>query len=272
MFQLPSESLIAACFLLVLIAPCQPCPTNRTLNNLCKCEDSFSGVILICDGAGKNFDPLQIFKILSDNKLQLGIIQQLSVQNTSLKILPGRLFDGLYVKKLDLSNNLLENVSSTAFDGLENVLQILILANNSLSDVPFEALSKNNLQSLIQLDLSGNKIRDLDSDDQEFTGLPRLTDLNLSNNKICKMKRDLFTNVKDTLLTLNLGNNCLDEVPASALRGFRQLLALHVHNNLIEELGPLQFMNMPTLNLINLAKNRIKSIHPRIEYLLPLIS
>lgn len=59
-----------------------------------------------------------------------------------------------------------------------------------------------------------------------------------------------------------------------ALRGFRQLMALHIHNNQLRTLGSLSFMNLPILNLLNLASNRVDSIHrqaflnvPQLRYL-----
>lgn len=60
----------------------------------------------------------------------------------------------------------------------------------------------------------------------------------------------------------------------TAIRGFKQLMALHLHNNNINSLGALSFMNLPLINLLNLASNQISTIHkqtflnvPNLRYL-----
>lgn len=93
-----------------------------------------------------------------------------------------------------------------------------------MTEIP-DAISQNNLLSLVQLDLSGNQIGDLVADDDpKLINLPRLTDLSLARNKICKVRKDVFSDVKDSLQTLNLGGNCFNEVPAAAIRGFRLVM------------------------------------------------
>lgn len=229
------------------------CPVNRSVTVLCKCENSFNGILLDCTS------DLKTLQVLRDNKVQLGLIQQLVLQNGTLGSLTDRMFDGLFVKKLDLTNNEVENVSSRAFAGLENVLQILILRNNRLKSVPISSLA--DLNSLTQLDISENHIGDIVRDEDVLPNLPKLTDFNLSSNKICNLHKDVFENVKNSLQTLNLGDNCFSKIPAASIRGFKQLLALHFHKNRIRQLEPLQFMNLPFLNLINLADNHIVDIH-----------
>jgi Leucine-rich repeat (LRR) protein len=47
----------------------------------------------------------------------------------------------------------------------------------------------------------------------------------------------------------------------SALRGFRSLMALHLHGNQLAALDPLSFLNLPALSLLNLAGNRLHTVH-----------
>ena len=107
----------------------------------------------------------------------------------------------------------------------------------------------------------------------------QLLEINLSYNRISDVNKAFFDGVKNNINSINLGHNELTTVPASgecrsrrvkrettrarafaALRGFRQLMALHLHDNKIHTLDALSFMNLPVMSLLNLANNRIRTI------------
>ncbi|OUC46743.1 putative leucine Rich repeat-containing domain protein [Trichinella nativa] len=230
------------------------CPTDEQVLALCSCQSSSDGIVLDCS----NGDGLRTIDILRDNHAKLGLLLELKMRNCSIVELGERIFHGLYVKKLDLAENSIEQIDINAFDGLKNILQSLSLKNNSLREIPNKAL--NNMEALLQLDLSNNQIDNID-DNEQLINLPKLADLNLANNRICAVHKDAFDVVKHSLQTLNLASNCLDEVPASAIRGFKNLLALHLQRNRLTTLKPLQFVNLPYLNLLNLAYNQIHTVY-----------
>uniref|UniRef100_A0A914WNM6 Leucine-rich repeat-containing protein let-4 n=1 Tax=Plectus sambesii TaxID=2011161 RepID=A0A914WNM6_9BILA len=240
--------------LVMVVSVTTACPTNQTVYAYCKCEDSHSGVMLDCSGHPAN----ETVPVLRFNQAQLGLIQELNMRQANLRRLDSRFFKGLYVKKLDLSFNDIEKIEDDAFYGMETVLQSLLITHNNLTELPSAALG--GMSALLTLDLSNNSIADLENR-QAFRNVPKLYDLNLANNRICDVQKAVFDDIKDTIQTLNLGRNCLKTVPASAIRGFKQILALHLHNNEIAILEPLAFMNLPLLNLINLAGNQIRSMH-----------
>ena len=140
---------------------------------------------------------------------QIGLIQQLHMQNASLRLLPANFMRGLYVKKLVLSNNRIETIDSQAFAGLENILQSLDLSHNNLTAIPVGAL--DGMGALLVLDVSNNTLGDIDVK-QALRNMPRLIDLNLGDNRICQVHKAAFDTVKYTLQTLNLGGNCLQQV------------------------------------------------------------
>ncbi|KRX91954.1 Leucine-rich repeat-containing protein let-4, partial [Trichinella pseudospiralis] len=230
------------------------CPTDEQVLALCSCQSSPDGIVLDCS----NKNGLTTVNILRDKHAKLGLLVQLKLRNCSIVELGERMFNGLYVKKLDLAENSIEQIDINAFDGLKSILQSLSLRNNSLREIPNKAL--NNMEALLQLDLSNNQIDNID-DNEQLINLPKLADLNLANNRICAVHKDAFDVVKHSLQTLNLASNCLDEVPASAIRGFKNLLALHLQRNRLTTLKPLQFVNLPYLNLLNLAHNQIHTIY-----------
>ncbi|MFH4974122.1 hypothetical protein AB6A40_000831 [Gnathostoma spinigerum] len=221
----------------------------------CKCEDLHQGIRLNCS----NSDAYHVMQTVRANQAALGLIHHFELRSANLRHIPAAFFAGLYIKKLDLAHNQLTEIDANAFLGMPfDVLNELLLNNNNLSTLPSTALVP--LTALLKIDLSNNSITDL-TIQNTLPSLPKLYDINLADNKICTVHRSVFDNVKNVIQTINLGRNCLNNVPASAIRGFKQLMSLHLHGNNISSLDPLAFMNLPQLNLLNLASNNIKSIH-----------
>uniref|UniRef100_A0A0N5ATT6 Leucine-rich repeat-containing protein let-4 n=1 Tax=Syphacia muris TaxID=451379 RepID=A0A0N5ATT6_9BILA len=239
------------------------CP--QFLTDVCHCENLNNGVNLDCTNV-----PItkRIVELLKSNRTNIGLIQELKLKRTQLRYLPAKYFVGLYIKKLDLSNNQLDDINPAAFDGLNNVLEELIIQHNNLTSLPTQAITS--LHALKRLDLSNNSINDLVADDT-LPPVPKLYDLSLADNHICEVHKSVFDNVKNSLQTLNLGRNCLRSVPASAIRGFKKLKALHLHGNNITALNLLSFMNLPVLSLLNLASNKIAAIHRQAFLNVPLL-
>uniref|UniRef100_A0A0R3RQW3 LRRCT domain-containing protein n=1 Tax=Elaeophora elaphi TaxID=1147741 RepID=A0A0R3RQW3_9BILA len=230
------------------------CP--EIITSICNCEDSQNGIILKCS----HTDGSQVVYMLRANQINLGLIQQLEMKHSGLEHIPAGFFSGLFIKKLDLSHNSIMDIDENSFLGMNNVLQELILHHNNLTQLPSKALTQ--LSALLRLDLSNNSIGDIEAE-HAFPPLSKLYDVSLANNRICQIHKNAFDDVKYTIQTINLGRNCLKEVPAPAIRGFKQLMALHLHNNNINSLGALSFMNLPLINLLNLASNQISTIHKR---------
>ncbi|VBB31531.1 unnamed protein product [Acanthocheilonema viteae] len=230
------------------------CP--EIITSICGCEDSQNGIILQCS----HTDGSQIVNMLRANQINLGLIQQLEMKQSGLKHIPAGFFSGLFIKKLDLSYNNITDIDENSFLGMNNILQELILHHNNLTRLPSKALAP--LSALLRLDLSNNSIGDIEAE-HAFPPLSKLYDVSLANNRICQIHKNAFDDVKYNIQTINLGRNCLKEVPAPAIRGFKQLMALHLHNNNINSLGALSFMNLPLINLLNLASNQISTIHKR---------
>ncbi|KAF7632368.1 hypothetical protein Mgra_00008217 [Meloidogyne graminicola] len=228
-------------FLLFILNFVNCCPSQ--IQEFCLCVDQFDGT-------------------LKDNQVHLGLLKLLSIRGSSdnIAIIPtleDNLFQGLYIKKLELIDCGIKILKKGAFKGLDSVLQEISIIGNKILELSFNAFHQMN--SLIRLDLSNNFIEELKSE-HALPRISKLSDLNLSHNRITSIHKTFFDNVKHSLQTINLGHNLLEEVPAT-LRGFRMLMALHLHNNNLQNLPQLSFMNLPILSLLNLASNQIRSIH-----------
>uniref|UniRef100_A0A1I8BAT0 LRRCT domain-containing protein n=1 Tax=Meloidogyne hapla TaxID=6305 RepID=A0A1I8BAT0_MELHA len=238
------------------------CPDQ--IQQFCSCLDQFDGVLLNCTAPsfGKNISG----EFWATNLMKACLLKLLSIRGNAettressiFPILSDNLFQGLYIKRLELVGCGINVVQKGAFRGLESVLQEIAVTGNRIQELSFNAF--NQMNDLIRLDLSDNYIDELKSE-HALSRIAKLNDINLSHNKITAIHKSFFDNVKHSLQTINLGHNLLEEVPASSLRGFRILMALHLHNNNLKNLPQLSFMNLPVLSLLNLAANQIRSIH-----------
>lgn len=132
------------------------CP--EIITSICRCDDSQNGIILKCS----HNDGSQVVHMLRANQINLGLIQQLEMQDSGLKHIPAGFFSGLFIKKLDLSYNSIMNINENSFLGMNNVLQELILHHNNLTQLPSKALTP--LSALLRLDLSNNSIGDIEAE------------------------------------------------------------------------------------------------------------
>uniref|UniRef100_A0A915NSI9 Uncharacterized protein n=1 Tax=Meloidogyne floridensis TaxID=298350 RepID=A0A915NSI9_9BILA len=246
------------------------CPDQ--VQQFCSCVDQFDGVLLNCTApsssnqttSGESWAKSLIQACtLKSNQAHLGLLKLLAIhasnegtrESSLIPILSDNLFQGLYIKRLELVGCGISVIQKGTFRGLESVLQEILITGNRIQKLSFNAFHQMN--ALIKLDLSDNYIEELKT---ELPRISKLNDINLSHNKITSIHKSFFDNVKHSLQTINLGHNLLEEVPAT-LRGFRMLMALHLHNNNLKNLPQLSFMNLPVLSLLNLAANQIRSIH-----------
>uniref|UniRef100_A0A915PXN0 Leucine-rich repeat-containing N-terminal plant-type domain-containing protein n=1 Tax=Setaria digitata TaxID=48799 RepID=A0A915PXN0_9BILA len=231
------------------------CPESIT--SFCRCDDSQNGITLKCS----HTDGLQVVHTLKANQINLGLIQQLEMQDSGLKHLPAAFFSGLFIKKLDLSHNSITDIDENSFMGMNSVLQVLILRHNNLTQLPSKALKP--LSALQRLDLSNNSIGDIQVG-HVLPPLSKLYDISLANNRICQIHKNAFDNVK-YIQTINLGRNCLKEVPASEALSFVNLPLINLLNlasNQISTVDKQAFLNVPNLRHLYLTRNRINDILP----------
>ena len=157
----------------------------------------------------------------------------LKLVNNHLRKLPMELFRATQLRRLDLSQNLLETVPSDIF-ALPN-LEYLSLAHNRLREIP-ETLEWS--QSLLSLDLAENllttlpqgiqnsSIEILNLSKNQFTTIPKclcrittLTSLDLSSTQITSFPPEMQH--LDHLVNLNVSNANINDLPGGGgiLRG-----------------------------------------------------
>lgn len=209
-----------------------------------------------------NAGSFAIFKNLTILCLDFNFIKQ---------TLYGKEFEALgQLQEIHLSFNSQKiNLSSTSFVHVPN-LRVLTLTKSLISTAldrepsPFSPLSK-----LTVLDLSNNNIANIK--ESLLTGLVNLKVLKLQHNNLARVWKSanlggpvLF--LKDTLklTTLQLDSNGLDEIPAGALRGLKDLQVMSLGNNLLNPFKDSVFDNLQSLKVLFLQKNLITSVRPEV--------
>ncbi len=149
------------------------------------------------------------------------------------------------------------DISQNAFRGLENTLQNLNLAGNVLRNVPVEPLRQLRLVSL--LDLSANNIKFIPSN--AFVTL-RLKTLKLGENNLT-MADNSLRGLETSLKNVNLKGCQLKEIP-EPIKHLNGLAFLDLAQNNIRNLEPGSFTQLHSLTALNLERNVIQHLHPRL--------
>ncbi|CAG2059854.1 unnamed protein product [Timema podura] len=178
---------------------------------------------------------------------------------------------------LNLSHNRITKLDPTFFRDLYT-LQILNLEHNQIETIPADTFAPmNNLHTLV---LSYNRISYLDG--YSMNGLYVLSLLSLDNNILETVHPDAFRNcsslqdlnlngnvltavplaLKDMRLlrTVDLGENSISDLHDPGFKGMTNLYGLRLIGNQVTNLTKNMFANLPSLQILNLARNKIQRV------------
>lgn len=185
--------------------------------------------------------------------------------------LTGREFAGLgQLEEIHMSlNSQKVNLSSASFDAVPR-LKVLTLGKSLTSmALNVDPSPFGPLVNLTFLDLSNNNVANIGR--TLLKGLVNLKVLKLQHNNLARLwKNDnvggpvMFLQDTLRLKTLLMDSNGLDEIPAGALRGLRELQELSLGNNLLNSLRPSVFDDLISLRALFLQKNMITSVRPEV--------
>ena len=214
-------------------------------------------------------------KIINITQKEIANTTELDISNAKIQNLKG-LSNFSNLEVLNLSNNEVSDDSEIKYLG---DLRVLNFANNKLNN---QYTSIEKLYQLINLDLSGNHIKDLNSlnnylvnleaerEDSQLTeltlanndlddievlnNLSTLEKLNISNNNITDIS---YISPNKALNTLNISGNNIEDV--TVLSEFTGMKTLYMSNNLIENIQSITNLSLTTLDI---SGNRIIDITP----------
>lgn len=181
-------------------------------------------------------------------------LESLNLANTSLKTIP--IFEAYNLLNLNLSNNAIQSIQSTALEQLKRI-QILDFSNNLLPSIYNNVWS--NLQQLRTLYLQMNPIQSISNN--SFSNMERLQELFIKNLKVQEIQKEAFHQLTA------LKKIEMDTYPKIRNINLSQLLSknlglkevhLHVQEN---ELDGILDGNIPkSLNAIILEGENLRSI------------
>lgn len=164
--------------------------------------------------------------------------------------------------------NDINKISPENWRGLENSLEVLILADNSITHIPSDSFS--GLPYLDTIDLRGNHLRDIDS--TVFRdGMGKLAHLILADNQLSVVPYQALQPLR-ILKTLDLSYNRINKMSPANEPGVNinlnfqlNLDVLRLDYNQLTILEPVSFQYFNILNKTYLDGNPLTSIEVSIE-------
>ncbi|XP_043075325.1 nephrocan-like [Puntigrus tetrazona] len=155
------------------------------------------------------------------------------------------------VKKIHLGYNHLKELKVRDFSGLPG-LEEVVLSSGGIEQIDADVFRSH--VSLRTLDLQKNKLRQLPR------GLPSgLEILRLGHNRIHSLQESALEGLKK-LRVLNLRNNQISTLRSNPLASLEKLECLNLDGNEIESIH--SALDLPFLNSLSAASNRISSVSP----------
>ncbi|XP_059049827.1 leucine-rich repeat and immunoglobulin-like domain-containing nogo receptor-interacting protein 1 [Achroia grisella] len=182
----------------------------------------------------------------------------LYINNSTIPLLRNDMFLHLKIHNLQISGCKIKKIDDNAFRGQTMYLKNLNLQDNVLTEVPTKAFKI--LTNLSLLDISKNRITHIDN--HAFSTLRKLTTLKMSDNNIT-LAANALSGLENSLKNLNLKGTKQKVVP-ECIRGLRNLAFLDLSQNSIRELpgpdGIRTFEGLNSLTALNLERNLIVTL------------
>lgn len=165
------------------------------------------------------------------------------------------------LEKLDVERCKFSSLPSGFLRSFNNLRELRIRTNNvEWSSVPLAINdgSFDDLSNLAKLDLSGNGLRDLNSD--AFSGISSLKVLNLTDNRLRDFYRLSRITSSVNLEVIDVSDNSYSSVPSSAFAGHSRLRKLIMKRNRLLEVEELGLRNLPELEAVDLSENMLDAL------------
>ncbi|XP_018321531.1 leucine-rich repeat-containing protein 15-like [Agrilus planipennis] len=164
--------------------------------------------------------------------------------------------------ELNIGNNQIESIQPGSFKfGDGNSLRVLYLQNNKITVILNNTFSlQNELKNLI---LNSNQINSLETD--SFNNLPKLIMLDLAKNKLATLPFGVFSKLGN-LETLNLESNQLSKLDPSLFSGLVRLNRLHLAHNKLTQFSPTTIFPLGKLTYLDVSDNRLRELDLKAIY------
>ncbi|CAJ1052567.1 toll-like receptor 3 [Xyrichtys novacula] len=224
--------------------------------------------------------PLQKLNLTASSVSQIGpgsfsVLRNLTVLlldfNFIRQTLTGQEFEGLdQVQEIHMyDNHQKAGLCPTSFVHVPNLRVLKLGKSLNATATKLDPSPFNHLSNLTFLDLSNNNVANIK--EGIFKGLVNLKVLKLQHNNFARVWKNanlggpvLFLKGLQSLTTLVLDSNGLDEIPEKALKGLSNLRELSLGTNLLNRLRNSIFDDLSSLRVLHLQKNLITSVRPAV--------
>ncbi|KFM69538.1 Leucine-rich repeat-containing protein 15, partial [Stegodyphus mimosarum] len=239
--------------LLFVFASCEPkaCPDLEDVAP-CTCKRLAYGLQAICANFNSSSQLVKAFRIIRSYRISTVLLYGLHIPD----ILPNEVFDGMHIEELRIQKSKLKFLQP-AFTGLENTLRILSLKNSTITSNNGFALARlTKLENLNIRSFHLIKVRDTWLSEN----VPNIQSLTLDENNIKELENHAFSRLA-YLKAISLANNQIEIVKRSMFpHPAMHLIKIDLSTNLIEQLPPDIFVDMPSLTEIILSRNKLQTL------------
>lgn len=182
---------------------------------------------------------------------------ELTLAQNKIARIEGGTFRSLRIKNLDLTENPIVFVSPTAFQGLGQVLESLLISfSNTTTEFPSQSLQ--DIPGVRTLKIETHAFGSLPQDAlTNFTGLSTLA---VTKGVLSILTVEFFQKQKDTLTHLDLQSNRFSAVPTQALAQLRSLKYLNLAGNMVSRLDADSFSGLSLEVLVLSTQNNPVSV------------
>lgn len=173
----------------------------------------------------------------------------------NLRSIPDKLPQG--VRKLDLSRNLLQNLTQEVLAAYTSVHHLNLHSNKIHFIQPGIFKGLTNLQVL---NLSRNRLDAFAALKKDVGPLTSVESLDLSDNGLYTGMSDYFLRDAPALMNLTLDGNSITKIDKGTFAGSLALQKINLHNNVILEINEGAFESLSNLSELDLSMNSITCI------------
>uniref|UniRef100_A0A915PH04 Chaoptin n=1 Tax=Setaria digitata TaxID=48799 RepID=A0A915PH04_9BILA len=185
------------------------------------------------------------------------IYDSLSLQNNAIISLDMDTFGDNNVHELDLAYNELKKIPQHAFSSIQNSLIKLNLKGNRIRSINTDDF--DGMENLMELVLADNHIETIE--EAAFSKMQKLIKLDVSHNPITSWNPHAFQGLSHAIETLDLANTGLFSLPKIDNHGLR---LLNISNNKIHEVNAAQLHHNRKLTTLDISYNNFKELDPGI--------
>ncbi|KAK2156840.1 hypothetical protein LSH36_204g09004 [Paralvinella palmiformis] len=232
-----------------------PCPIEeQSICYQCRCELTPENKMAInCKGKGLTEVPTFTYTSTA--------FEEVTLADNQISSLPASKFQQLHsLNQLDLTGNVISSVDGSAFQGLEDTLEELLLEVNAITNFPTNALT--DLQMLKNLSVMGFDLSGSGLPSDALANLKHLIRLVLSNNRLQLIADDALSGQVNSLQDLVLDSNSFASIPTSAISSLLALETLSMAGNTgLSSIRENVFQGTH-LKSLDLSQNGLSSVHP----------